>query len=133
MGLSLLEREETMPSDGQRRALTEPPILARRHIDDGVELDLLVTSELATLSGHFPGVPIVPGICLLDWAIRHARDHLAVLHDNAERLQVKFRRVLRPDCRVTLSLRRVSPGRVEFRYFDADTVYASGSLVTTDA
>jgi 3-hydroxymyristoyl/3-hydroxydecanoyl-(acyl carrier protein) dehydratase len=133
MGRSLLEREEAMPSDGQRRALTEPRVLACRATGDGVELDLLITSELAQLSGHFPGVPIVPGVCLLDWAIRHCREHLAVLHDNAERLQVKFRHVLRPDRQVTLSLRRMSPARVEFRYFDADTVYASGTLATTDA
>jgi 3-hydroxymyristoyl/3-hydroxydecanoyl-(acyl carrier protein) dehydratase len=114
-----------MPADQQK---IEPQILARRQTADGVELDLRIGADLAPLAGHFPGLPVVPGVCLLDWVVRFAVRHLALLQDGAVQFQVKFRNVLPPEHDVTLRLRRLSDGRVQFDYRHRETVYASGTV-----
>jgi 3-hydroxymyristoyl/3-hydroxydecanoyl-(acyl carrier protein) dehydratase len=114
-----------MPAD-QRKI--EPQMLACRQTVDGVELDLHIDADLAALAGHFPGLPIVPGVCLLDWVVRFSVRHLALLQDGAAQFQIKFRRVLQPDRDVTLRLRRLSGGRVQFDYRHLETVYASGTV-----
>jgi 3-hydroxymyristoyl/3-hydroxydecanoyl-(acyl carrier protein) dehydratase len=109
-------------------AKVEPRVLACRQTAEGVELDLHIDGDLAPLAGHFPGLPIVPGVCLLDWVVRFSVRHLGLLPDGAAKIQTKFRRVLQPDVDVTLVLRRLSGGRVQFEYRHLDTVYASGTI-----
>ncbi|CAN5922239.1 hydroxymyristoyl-ACP dehydratase [soil metagenome] len=111
----------------------EPRVVAYRQIDGGLELDLRIDADLPALAGHFPGLPIVPGVCLLDWVIRLSARHLALLPDGARQFQIKFRRVLQPGEAVTLSLRRLSGGRVQFDYKRNDTIYASGTVAPEGA
>ena len=106
----------------------EPQVLACRRMAEGVELDLRIAADLAALEGHFPEQPIVPGVCLLDWAVRYAILHLDRLETGATRFQVKFRRVILPGIDVTLGLRPASGGRVQFEYRRADVVYATGTV-----
>lgn len=106
----------------------EPRVLACRQTADGVELDLHIDADLAPLAGHFPGLPIVPGVCLVDWVVRFSARHLDLLPEGAAMIQTKFRRVLQPEADVTLVLRRLSGGRVQFEYRHLDSVYASGTI-----
>ena len=108
----------------------EPQVLACRRTAEGVELDLRIDADLAVLEGHFPEQPIVPGVCLLDWAVLYAVRHLGRLEAGATRFQVKFRRVILPGIDVTLSLRLASGGRVKFEYRGSDMVYATGTVST---
>lgn len=110
----------------------EPVILASRSIADGVELQLRIDDDLAALTGHFPGLPIVPGVCLLDWVVRFSARYLALIEDGAPQFQIKFRHVLRPGRDVVLSLHRLSGGRVRFSYAQGDTIYASGTASPGD-
>jgi 3-hydroxymyristoyl/3-hydroxydecanoyl-(acyl carrier protein) dehydratase len=106
----------------------EPSVLACRQTAEGIELDLHIDLDLAPLIGHFPGLPIVPGVCLVDWVTRFSIRHLGLLQDGTVTIQTKFRRVLQPDDNVTLVLRGLSGGRVQFEYRHLDTIYASGTL-----
>ena len=105
-----------------------PPVLAIRQTTDGVELDLDIVASLPQLEGHFPDLPIVPGVALLDWVVRFSAAHLAELRDGTPRFQIKFRRVLQPGARVTLLMRRLVGDRVQFEYRQGETIYASGIL-----
>ena len=106
----------------------EPRVLACRQTAEGVELDLRIDADLAPLAGHFPDLPVVPGVCLIDWVVRLSARHLGLLPDGAAKIQTKFRRVLQPDADVTLVLRRLSGGRVQFEYRHLEAVYASGTV-----
>ena len=106
----------------------EPRVLACRQTAEGVELDLHIDADLAPLAGHFPNLPVVPGVCLVDWVVRFSARHLDLLPDGAAKIQTKFRRLLQPEADVTLVLRRLSGGRVQFEYRHLDTIYASGTI-----
>lgn len=110
----------------------EPDIVAERTTLDGIALDLRITADLVPLAGHFPGVPIVPGVALIDWAVRLAARYVGFRDEGTSRLQIKFRRVLQPGCDVTLSIRRLSERNMRFEYRHLNTVYSSGTVVTSD-
>jgi 3-hydroxymyristoyl/3-hydroxydecanoyl-(acyl carrier protein) dehydratase len=120
------------PSDGTPSVgpKVEPEVLARRQTADGIELDLRISADLAPFAGHFPGLPVTPGVCLIDWVFRLAARHMGFPDDGAPRLQIKFRRVLQPDCDVTLALHRLSERRIRFEYRRLDTVYSSGTVLS---
>jgi 3-hydroxymyristoyl/3-hydroxydecanoyl-(acyl carrier protein) dehydratase len=116
-----------------RDGLIEPLVLARRQNPEGIELDLRIVADLASLRGHFPGLPIVPGVCLLDWAVRNAVRHCGLLEAAAPRFQVKFRHVLQPGNEVTLLLRPRPDGGVRFEYRRAAAIYATGTILPAEA
>src|SRR5204862_3400732 len=91
--------ENELPAD---RPKIEPDVLACRPTADGVELDLRVNSDLAPLAGHFPNLPIVPGVCIVDWAVRFAVGNIGFVQDGARHIQVKFPHGLQPGCDVKL-------------------------------
>lgn len=108
---------------------SEPDMRALRPIDGGVELDLFVSPDLATLEGHFPDFPIVPGVALLDWAVKNADRHLGLSIGAAQNFQVKFRRVTVPGGMVTLSLRHEPQRRrLTFEYRNRDGILTSGAI-----
>ena len=111
----------------------EPDVVVARQTADGVALELRITADLAPLAGHFPDLPIVPGVALVDWVVRFGACYVGFRDDGATRLQIKFRRVLQPGCDVTLNLHKVSDRRVRFEYRHLDTVYCSGTAASGDA
>jgi 3-hydroxymyristoyl/3-hydroxydecanoyl-(acyl carrier protein) dehydratase len=111
----------------------EPQVVNVRSAPNCVDLDLLIVSDLPVFAGHFPGFPIVPGVCLIAWAHRFSVQHLAELKAGVSHFQVKFRRIVQPGQTLTLTLRRVRPSRVRFDYRHATTVCASGTLMAADA
>ncbi|OYD81615.1 AMP-binding protein [Azospirillum brasilense] len=108
---------------------TAPDVRALRPLADGVELDLFIPGDLAQLDGHFPGMPIVPGVAQIDWAVMFANTHLGLGIEAAQSLQVKFRRVTVPDTLVTLTLRHApARRRLTFEYRCGDETLSSGSI-----
>ncbi|HWT99454.1 MAG TPA: AMP-binding protein, partial [Terriglobales bacterium] len=109
----------------------EPQIRDRRYDKAGngairLELDLYVDPALPQLDGHFPGLPIVPGVALVDWAARLAQRHLQIGDGVVRSLQVKFRRLMQPGQVVTLVLEhQVAGDKLAFTYRDGDEILAS--------
>ena len=113
---------------------TEPEVRAMRPLPDGMALDLFLPAELAQLDGHFPGMPIVPGVAQIDWAAKLAARHLGAGDGVARKFQVKFRRVTVPETTVTLTLRHVpARRRLTFEYRAAGEVLTTGSIALEDA
>jgi 3-hydroxymyristoyl/3-hydroxydecanoyl-(acyl carrier protein) dehydratase len=62
-------------------------------------------------------VPILPGVVQVEWAAVLARRHFPLPPDFQSLEQLKFRKVIRPQTEVTLTLSCLPSGKgVEFRY-----------------
>lgn len=102
--------------DGGREALT---------------LRFVIPATLRYFEGHFPGVPLLPGVVQIGWAIELARQHLAepTLTGFRSLSAVKFTRVIQPGARVSLLLTHESPAQIAFEY-RADGVLCSTGRVS---
>lgn len=107
----------------------EPILTALRPGERAVELDLALPASLYWFQGHFPCFAILPGVVQLHWAVIYARRHLGILA-SAGSAQVKFRRPIRPEDLLTLTLAMQS-GRLTFAYRRGSETCSSGALALT--
>jgi 3-hydroxymyristoyl/3-hydroxydecanoyl-(acyl carrier protein) dehydratase len=106
-----------------------PQILGVEAAGEQVALDLAILETLFWFRGHFPGLPVLPGVVLIDWALQFGRHHLGTPAIARELTQIKFRRLLRPGTAVRLVLRRERGGtRLAFAYEAAGAPAASGRI-----
>lgn len=111
------------------RQSTEPDLRAIRHEGDTVELDLYNRADLQQLNGHFPNMPIVPGVAQIDWVVKLAARHLGLPIEAATNFQVKFHRLTLPDTLVTLKLTYdAARQRLSFAYHQGTQVLTSGMI-----
>jgi len=83
-----------------------------------VDAQLLVAADLAGFAGHFPDLPILPGVMQIDWAVHIARQLLLLDTPvvNVERL--KFTCPICPGVELRLSLRHdAEAATVDFRFY----------------
>lgn len=109
----------------------QPQVLSIEKDGNSVSVDILVQRDLDYFRGHFPGMPILPGVVQVDWAIRLGQEHLGIPADRFVALKaLKFSAPVRPDSRLALQLTwRPESGRLDFSYSAADRKYASGQAV----
>jgi 3-hydroxymyristoyl/3-hydroxydecanoyl-(acyl carrier protein) dehydratase len=114
--------------------MSMPDVVAiDRPAEGRIVLTLRVPAGAAVFDGHFPGRPILPGVVQVDWAIRLAHRHLGLEQEVAREFQVKFRRVIGPDCALTLSLHHDAiRRRLNLEYRVAGEVAATGRIVLED-
>lgn len=90
---------------------------------------LLVPSDLPVFRGHFPGVPIVPGIMQVGWAIELARTHGLVTGRCVGITTAKFRRLVQPGMSLEARLERDPRTRqLQFRYECGGAVVSTGRV-----
>ena len=109
-----------------------PPVIRRYPAEDGPAFTLAIGPELPAFQGHFPGDPVVPGVVLVDWAIRLGQEAFGPLGPFAGLDQVKFLEPLRPGCEVELivALDRSGGGsRLRFQYRGEAGRKASGTVL----
>jgi 3-hydroxymyristoyl/3-hydroxydecanoyl-(acyl carrier protein) dehydratase len=107
-----------------------PRVLAVRPRDENspprhLVLELHVPPALAHFPGHFPGLPILPGVVQVDWAVRFAREHLGIAGELDRLENVKFLALVRPDARLQLELRG-GAAQVDFVFASTARRYSSG-------
>ena len=92
-----------------------------------LRLNFVVPAGLRYFEGHFPGVPLLPGVVQIGWAMELARQHLAVPAGFRALSNVKFTRVIQPGTAVSLSLRMADEGReLHFEYRCGEDTCSSG-------
>jgi len=81
-GMQQSAREATETWDGRMRWCCvgdgQEQNQCQRAAPDGLELDLRVPPDLEYFAGHFPGIPILPGVVQIDWSVRLGRARLPV-------------------------------------------------------
>lgn len=88
---------------------------------------LLATAELAAFEGHFPQAAILPGVVVIDWAVRLGREAFGMSGNLQCMEALKFQQLVRPGMLLTADL-EWSPGVLGFRFTSAHGVHASGRL-----
>ena len=121
-----------MSAEPQRLEASEikhPDIVAVARLEEQVELKLFVPETLHYFRGHFPGFAILPGVVQLDWAIQYGREHFALGAVFANTIRIKFRKPIRPNRHLTLTIKFVrSRNCIYFDYTDAEGACSSGQV-----
>lgn len=81
--------------------------------------------------GHFPAVPLLPGVVQVDWAITRQPWYPASTFLRLERL--KFVQMTPPDIPLRLTLQHRGGGKVSFHYHCGEHVLSSGVAVFAEA
>jgi acyl-coenzyme A synthetase/AMP-(fatty) acid ligase/3-hydroxymyristoyl/3-hydroxydecanoyl-(acyl carrier protein) dehydratase len=94
------------------------------------ELDIEVTPGLRVLDGHFPGMPLLPGVAQLDWAVAFAEQAFALAPRFMRAEVLKFQSPVLPPSRLRLALDwDAARSLVQFRFSSEAGVHSSGRLV----
>jgi acyl-coenzyme A synthetase/AMP-(fatty) acid ligase len=120
-------------ADEVQQTPLQPQVLTVRPSGDAgnhVILDLHVPIALAHFPGHFPGMPILPGVVQIDWAVRYAREHLALVGEFSALENIKFLALVLPDAQLELTLKwDAANTRLEFVFATSQRKYSSGRIV----
>ena len=88
---------------------------------------LRIPDDLPIFRGHFPAVPIVPGVIQVAWAVDLARSRGLANGPVVAIVTAKFRRVLRPGMCLTARVGRgAAAGQIQFTYELAGAVVSTG-------
>jgi 3-hydroxymyristoyl/3-hydroxydecanoyl-(acyl carrier protein) dehydratase len=97
------------------------------HVDeDSIEQLCVVPEDLSCLPDHFPGLPIVPGVMQVDWALDLAATLFGGTLDVREIGALKFRAPLGPGGQFRMKVERTGRETISFRVWDERHEFASG-------
>lgn len=117
-------------------ALFQPALPQVQWREKGPEravLSLDVVRELRVFDGHFPGMPVLPGVVQLDWAAEFASQCFPLPPRFCRAEQLKFQRPVIPPQQLELTLDwRAEAGQLMFRYVSDRGVHSGGRLVFED-
>ncbi|OLL30161.1 AMP-dependent synthetase [Burkholderia sp. SRS-W-2-2016] len=105
-------------------------VLAEARSGDTLQIELRVPPTLIHFAGHFPGLPILPGVVQVDWAARLAAAHWPRVRAVASVERLKFMAPVPPGAVLKLTLTHdAARRRVQFAYRLDGRDCASGVLV----
>nr|WP_278499452.1 hypothetical protein [Paraburkholderia fungorum] len=105
-------------------------VLAEARSADSLHYELRVPPTLVHFAGHFPGLPILPGVVQVHWAVRLAAEHVPAVSAPASIDRLKFMAPVPPGAVLNLTLAHdAARGRVQFSYRLSGRECASGVIV----
>ena len=94
---------------------------------ESASAQLTADDSLAAFEGHFPQAAILPGVVLVDWAMRLARDAFGIAGIPLRMETLKFQHLVRPGTLLDADL-QWRAGQLQFRFTSRNGVHASGKL-----
>ncbi|MFT4432974.1 AMP-binding protein [Caballeronia sp. 15715] len=92
-------------------------VLSEARSDTALHYELRVPATLVHFAGHFPGLPILPGVVQIDWAMRLAAEQVPGVRMLASIEQLKFKAPVPPGALLDLTLTHDAVRRrVQFAY-----------------
>ena len=105
-------------------------VLAEARSADMLHYELRVPPTLVHFAGHFPGLPILPGVVQVHWAMHLAAEHVPAVRTLASVDRLKFMAPVPPGAVLNLTLAHdAARGRVQFAYRLSGRECASGVIV----
>jgi 3-hydroxymyristoyl/3-hydroxydecanoyl-(acyl carrier protein) dehydratase len=113
-----------------RQAL--PPFAVREVGENEIVLTLALRDCAQVFDGHFPQLPVMPGVAQIHWALRLAQRYFPIEGRFSGLKQLRFQRILRPEDEVSLVL-GFSPEKkeVRFTYTSKSGVHSQGQALFT--
>ena len=115
-----------------RRLFNEPPlptVLGQTVTGDGCLLELYIAADNPYFDGHFPEQAVLPGVVQLLWAQHFSREYLALDGKFSGMEAIKFRNLVFPDQKLSLTLEYArDSGRLKFHYDSVDGRHSQGTL-----
>ncbi|WP_126225259.1 AMP-binding protein [Burkholderia ambifaria] len=123
-----------LPAAALAAAFTATPegfeLLASWRSDDALHYELRVPPTLAHFDGHFPGLPILPGVVQIDWAARLAGREMPAVREIRSIEHLKFKAPVPPGAVLALRLAHDPVcGRTRFAFRCGGRECTSGVLV----
>lgn len=111
-------------------SIVDPIVIRERVAAAEAQIVLVVPANLAYFEGHFPAVPVVPGVVQIKWALAGAQRCLGVTGTVAGMEALKFQQVMGPNAEVTLELKFSADTRkLNFSFRSGESRYGSGRVV----
>jgi acyl-CoA synthetase (AMP-forming)/AMP-acid ligase II/3-hydroxymyristoyl/3-hydroxydecanoyl-(acyl carrier protein) dehydratase len=111
---------------------TDLLLLAKEDANAGYVLHCKVPENLYYLRGHFPQVPVVPGVCQLRWVIQSIETYSGRRLQLSAMEAVKFHHLLVPGQTFFLAVRLDrEASKWVYRIFSDEQTFASGRLLVT--
>jgi 4-coumarate--CoA ligase (photoactive yellow protein activation family) len=105
-------------------------VLAEVTHEDGFCYELRVPSTLIHFAGHFPGLPILPGVVQVDWAVRFAAAQVPAARNVVSIDRLKFMAPVPPGALLKLTFSHdASRRRIPFTYRLGERDCAAGVIV----
>lgn len=131
---------DSLPGDAQGKTseallanLFRPRIPSCRWLERSAAVataELTVAPDLAVFDGHFPALAVLPGVAMVDWAIRLGREVFALPADFAKMEVLKFQSLARPGAELHLRLDwNAAAATLGFRYTSSTGTHASGRVL----
>lgn len=111
----------------------QPTILSQKKLGGMVEITFSIPADLVYLKGHFPEMPIVPGVVQLHWAVEFAQEFFEIPGSISQGKQIKFTTIMAPLAVVCLTLlHEIDKKCCTYTYKTGDKIYSSGSFYYTE-
>lgn len=109
----------------------EPVVTEWRQTEEAITAKLVFAPGLECFRGHFPGLPILPGVAQLYFLRHFSKQAFPDFPDAATYRRLKFQKVVLPGREVSLSVVRRGAGTYEFRIDGENGPCASGLVEGT--
>lgn len=109
--------------------MTVSPVISLHGDDRRAEAQLSFPSDSDVFRGHFPSMPVLPGVVQIDWVMRLAEQCFHIARPTPADFQVKFSRIITPDVVLTLTLEiDAAHQRLTFEYRAGEQIMSSGRV-----
>ncbi len=128
---------ETLPLRGSeaeascRKPVRSPLVSELQRVGGyGLSCRVRVPYDLEIFDGHFPTIPILPGVVQVGWAVALARAHLQAAGRFMGVTATKFRRLVQPGMDLALTLEhRPESAELRFEYLLGEALVSIGRVL----